>query len=49
MRARVEDFVGLSDVVKVSDEDLAFLDLAADFNKSLGARAGRTIERAHHG
>ena len=25
MRARVEDFVGLSDVVKVSDEDLAFL------------------------
>ena len=25
MRARVEDFVALSDVVKVSDEDLAFL------------------------
>jgi fructokinase len=25
MRARVEEFVGLSDVVKVSDEDLAYL------------------------
>jgi len=49
-RARLVGFDLVEDLHGLDDADgLAFLDHAADFDKRLGARAGRTVESAHHG